>query len=147
MRRARWHRFPMQQTCFHGSISIQVGNGTAQTVTVGSSSNTLATLAAAINGTTGIGVTASVVTNSDGSSSLSLLSNTATSAGNLTVASSIVDTSNSLGYTSTTSGSDAQLTVDGAGLTSSSNTVANLIPGVTFQLLSPSSSGWSKFRW
>ena len=124
-----------------GSISIQVGNGTAQTVTVGSSSNTLATLAAAINGTSGIGVTASVVTNSDGSSSLSLLSNTAGSAGNLSVSSSIVDTSNSLGYTSTTGGSDAQLTVDGAALTSSSNTVANLIPGVTFQLLSPSASG------
>ncbi len=35
-------------------------------------------------------------------------------------------------------GADAQLTVDGANLASASNTVANLIPGVTFQLLAPS---------
>jgi flagellar hook-associated protein 2 len=45
-----------------------------------------------------------------------------------------------LGYTSPPSaaGNDANLTVDGVNLTSSSNTVANLIPGVTFQLLAPS---------
>lgn len=124
-----------------GSISIQVGSGTAQTVTVDSSSNTLATLASAINGTANIGVTASVVTNSDGSSSLSLVSKTAGPGGNLTVSSSILDTSNSLGYTSTMAGSNAQVTVDGVNLTSASNTVANLIPGVTFQLLAPSTSG------
>jgi flagellar hook-associated protein 2 len=123
-----------------GTISIQVGSGTKQTITVGTSTNTLATLAAAIT-SAGIGVTASVVTNSDGSSSLSLLSGTTGSAGTLTVSSNIVDTSDSLGYTSTTTGSDANLTVDGVNLTSASNTVANLIPGVTFQLLAPSSSG------
>jgi flagellar hook-associated protein 2 len=60
-----------------GSISIQVGMGAAQTVTLDSSDNTLAGLVNAINNTSGIGVTASIVTNSDGSSSLSLLSNTA----------------------------------------------------------------------
>jgi len=123
-----------------GAISIQVGSGTAQTITVGTSSNTLATLATAISNA-GIGVSASVVTNSDGSSSLSLLSGTTGSAGTLTVSSSIVDTSNALGFTSTTTGSDANLTVDGVNLTSASNTVANLIPGITFQLLAPSSTG------
>ncbi len=137
-----------------GSIAIQVGNGTtenvvigaapsggaaANTIYTGSGINTLSGLAGAITAA-GIGVTASVVTNSDGSSSLSLLSGTANSAGNLTVASKIVDTSNSLGYTSTVTGSDAQLTVDGVNLTSASNTVANLIPGITFQLLAPSAT-------
>jgi flagellar capping protein FliD len=122
-----------------GSLSIQVGSGTAQTVTLDSSDNTLSGLESAIN-TANIGVTASIVTNSDGSSSLSLLSNTPSAAGNLTVASSIVDTSNSLGYSSTVAGTDAQLTVDGVNLTSASNTVANLIPGVTFQLLAPSAA-------
>jgi flagellar hook-associated protein 2 len=77
------------------------------------------------------------VTNSDGSSSLSLLS----SSGALSVTSSVADPSSLLGYTSTVSGKDANLTVDGVNLTSASNTVANLIPGVTFQLLAPSSSG------
>jgi flagellar hook-associated protein 2 len=127
-----------------GSISIQVGGGTAQTVSVPpnsltSPSNNLTGLAGAIN-TANIGVTASVITNSDGSSSLSLVSGTVGSAGALTVTSSIVDASASLGYTAAVTGSDAQLTIDGVTLASASNTVANLIPGVTFQLLAPSAA-------
>jgi flagellar hook-associated protein 2 len=123
-----------------GSLSIQVGSGAAQTVTLDSSDNTLSGLMDAIN-TAGIGVTASVVTNSDGTSSLALASQTAGSAGTLTVTSSILDAStSSLGYTSSVTGKDANLTVDGIALTSASNTVADLIPGVTFQLLAPSTT-------
>jgi len=140
-----------------GSLSIQVGSGAAETaaqtivigaapdspaantIYTGSGVNTLSGLADAIN-TAGLGVKASVVTGSDGCSSLSLVSSTVGSGGTLTVASSIVDTSSSLGYTSSVTGADAQLTVDGVALTSASNTVANLIPGVTFQLLAPSPS-------
>ncbi len=135
-----------------GSISVQVGSGTTEKIVIGaqpsggaaantfytgSGINTLTELKSAIN-TAGIGVTASIVTNSDGSSSLKLTSGTAGTAGTLNVASSIVDTSMALGYNSTVTGKDANLTVDGVALTSSSNTVANLIPGVTFQLLAPS---------
>ncbi|HXR40324.1 MAG TPA: flagellar filament capping protein FliD, partial [Terracidiphilus sp.] len=109
------------------------------TVTLDSFDNTLSGLAAAIN-TAGMGVTASVVTNSDGSSSLSLESRTAGTAGTLTVNSSISDTTMALGYTSAVTGKNASLTVDGVNLTSASNTVANLIPGVTFQLLSSSTA-------
>jgi flagellar hook-associated protein 2 len=126
-----------------------VGSGTATTLTI-SSDNTLSTLATAI-GNAGLGVTASVVTNSDGSSSLKIVSGTTGTAGNLTVSSSIVDTSNSLGYTSAVTGKDANLTVDGVSLTSSSNTVADMIPGVTFQLLRPArlnrTEAWSRCRW
>ena len=121
-----------------GSISIAVGSGTAQVVTLDSSDNTLSGLAAAIN-TAGVGVTASVLTDASGSR-LSLVSGTSGADGTLTVTSSITDTSNSnasLSYTaSAVVPADAQLTVDGVSLTSPSNTVANLIPGVTFQLLS-----------
>lgn len=135
-----------------GSLSIQVGSGTAQTIVIGgapsppaantiytgSGVNTLSGLADAIT-TANIGVTASVVSNTDGSSSLQLVSSTAGTTGNLTVKSAIVDTNTSLlGYTAPVTGVDAQLTVNGVSLTSSSNTVANLIPGVTFQLLAPS---------
>lgn len=120
-----------------GALSIQVGTGTATQFTLDSSDNTLGALASTIN-QAAIGVTASVVTNSDGSSSLSLVSGTQGSAGSLTVTSSIVDASPSLAYTSTVSGSDASLSVDGVNLTSSSNTVSNLIQGLTFQLLSTS---------
>jgi flagellar hook-associated protein 2 len=121
-----------------GSISIQVGSGAAQTLTVPASSNTLSKLAGVITAA-GLGVTASVVKNSDNTYSLQMASN---SSSPLTVTSNIVDTGSAatdpLAYSSPVSGADAQLTVDGVNLTSSSNTVANLIPGVTFQLLAPS---------
>jgi len=125
-----------------GSISIQVGSGTAQIVTIGSSNDTLTGLAAAINAAN-VGVSASVLTDSSGSR-LSLVSGTSGTGGNLAVTSSITDTSNSnasLSYASAVTGTDASLTVDGVSLTSASNTVTNLIPGVTFQLLAPSGSG------
>ena len=121
-----------------GSISIQVGGGKTQTVNLGSSGGTVQDLADAINGTSGIGVTATV--SSDGKT-LSLQSGTAGSAGNITVKSKIVDTGAcSLAYTSTVSGADASLSIDGAHLTSASNIVSNLITGVTFQILSPTST-------
>lgn len=122
-----------------GSISIQVGSGTAQTIALDSTVNSLSTLAGAIN-TAAIGVTASVVTNSDGTSSLSLLSQTGGAAGTLTVTSNVSDTGTALSYSSPVHGKDAKLTVDGVDLTSSSNTVTNLIPGLTFQLLAPSAA-------
>ncbi|HEY1649072.1 MAG TPA: flagellar filament capping protein FliD [Terracidiphilus sp.] len=123
-----------------GSISIQVGNGTAQTVSVPQSAATLTGLANAINGTAGIGVTASIVTNSDGTSSLALTSQTAGAAGTLTVNSSISDSVTALSYNTAVTGSNASLNVDGVNLTSASNTVSNLIPGLTFQLLSSSAT-------
>jgi flagellar hook-associated protein 2 len=121
-----------------GSIRLQVGTGTPQTVTLNSSNNTLAGLAAAIN-SSGAGITASVLTDASGSR-LSLVSGTSGGNGNISVISnSIADVTNAnaaLTYHSAVSGVDAGLTVDGIDLTSASNTVTNLIPGVTFQLLS-----------
>ncbi len=122
-----------------GSITIQVGSGAAETVAVPTSNATLTGLEDAIN-TAGIGVTASIVTNSDGTSSLALTSQTAGSAGTLTVNSSVTDSVTALDYNTAETGANASLTVDGVNLTSASNTVADLIPGVTFQLLSSSSS-------
>ncbi len=122
-----------------GSVSIQVGSGTAHTVNVNSSNNTLAGLASAIN-SAGIGVTASVLTDSSGSR-LNLVSGTSGGKGNITISSSITDTTNAnapLSYKSAVPGVDAKLNVDGSDLTSASNTVTDLIPGVTFQLLEPS---------
>lgn len=125
-----------------GAITLQAGSGKAQTITLTSSDNTLAGLASAIN-SSGVGVIASVLTDSTGSR-LSLVSGTSGGNGNLSVtANSIADTTTSSGtlaYTSTVTGKDANLTVDGINLTSASNTVANLIPGVTFQLLAPSAT-------
>jgi len=83
----------------------------------------------------GLGVTASL--NSEGTV-LSLSSSDTSEA--LTVTSSVFDTDTTLAYNSTVTGKDANLTVDGINLTSSSNTVSDLIPGVTFQLLAPTST-------
>ncbi len=125
-----------------GSVTLQAGSGSTETITLNSSDNTLSGLASAIN-SSGVGVIASVLTDSSGSR-LSLVSDTSGAGGNIQVTSnSIVDVSNSnasLGYTAAVTGSDAHLTVDGVALTSASNTVANLIPGVTFQLLAPSAT-------
>ena len=123
-----------------GSISIRVGSASAKIITLNSSNNTLQGLADAINGTSGIGVTATV--SSDGTT-LSFQSKTSGAAGTLAVTSNILDTDApaSLGYTTLVTGSDASLDIDGLNnLTSSSNTVSNLIPGLTFQLLAPSST-------
>jgi len=122
-----------------GSISIQVGTGAAQTLTLDSSDNTLAGLASAIN-SAGVGVTASVLTDTTGSR-LSLVSGISGAAGDISVTSAITDSTNStaLNYNLATPGADANLTVDGVtNITSASNTVSNVIPGVTFQLLATS---------
>jgi flagellar hook-associated protein 2 len=124
-----------------GSIVIQVGSGTAQTITLDSDDDTLSELASAIN-SAGIGVTAAVLTDSSGSR-LSLVSGTSGTDGEMTVTSSIIDTSNddsALSYQSATTGADGSITVDGVDLTVSSNTVTDLIPGVTFDLLSSSTT-------
>jgi len=121
-----------------GSISIQVGSGAAQTVTIDSTDNTLSGLASAIN-SAGIGVTASVLTDTNGSR-LSLVSGTSGSGGNLTIGSSITDntTNTALAYNAATTGINASLKVDGVSISNASNTVSTVIPGITFQLLAPS---------
>jgi flagellar hook-associated protein 2 len=121
-----------------GSLTIQVGSGAGKTITVDSSSNTLNSLAAAID-SAGIGVTASIISDTSGSR-LSLVSGTSGSAGQLTITGSLSDvtTGTSLSLQTAQTGADADLTVDGIDLKSASNTVTSAIPGVTFQLLAPS---------
>lgn len=124
-----------------GSIVIQKGSsGSPQTITLTSSNNTLSGLASAINNA-GLGVTASVLTDANGSR-LSIVSGTSGANGNISVTSNIVDStqSQSLSYSTAVTGANATLSVDGVQLTTSSNTVTNLIPGVTFQLLGISNS-------
>jgi flagellar hook-associated protein 2 len=85
-----------------GSVTIQVGSGTAQTISLPSGGGTLSDLMTAINDAKA-GLTAAIGTNSSGQSVLSLTSGTAGSAGTLTITSSILDTTNtstaSLNYT------------------------------------------------
>jgi flagellar hook-associated protein 2 len=119
------------------SGSLTIGS---HTITVDSTSNTLATLAAAIN-LAGIGVNASVIADVSGSR-LSLVSGTSGSAGQLAITSNLTDatTSTAIGFHTGQIGQNATLNVDGVDLTSASNTVSSAIPGVTFQLLALSTA-------
>ncbi len=123
-----------------GSLTIGVGSA-SKTVTVDSSSNTLQSLATAIN-SGAYGVTASVVQSSTGYR-LSLVSNTPGTAGQISITSNLADTTNSnaaVTFSQGQPGADATLNVDGLETTSASNTVTGAIPGVTFQLLAASGS-------
>ncbi len=129
-----------------GSLQVTVGGNSQQTISMNTVSTaeggtTLADLQQYIySNSSALGFTASIVNNSDGTASLQLTSNTAGSTGTLAVSSSLVDASTALAYIPTVTGANANLTVDGINLTSASNTVTNLIPGVTFQLLAPSAT-------
>jgi len=123
-----------------GSLTIQIGTGTAQTIPLDSTNNTLQTLAAALN-SGNYGVTASVVSSATGLR-LSLVSNNSGAASQITLTPSLTDTTTGtkIGFTVGQLGQDAVLNVDGLGTTSASNTVTDAIPGVTFQLLSTAAS-------
>jgi flagellar hook-associated protein 2 len=139
-----------------GSFDIQVGSGTAVTIPVDSADNTdtLTGLASYIN-QQNLGVTASVITNASGAQ-LALVPQSTGSAGVITISS---DTTGmgfasvytppatiGMGFTAATDGNghdlgtDASLTVDGIPVTSGSNTVTGVIPGVTLTLSGTSSS-------
>ena len=119
-----------------GSLTIQ---GTTFNVDSADNDTTLASLSAAINAA-GIGVSASVITDTSGSR-LSIVSGTSGAAGQLAISSSLSGASSgSITFQTGQPGLDANLTVDGVSITSSSNTVTNAIPGVTFQLLAASAS-------
>lgn len=111
-----------------GSFQITVGSNAPVTVTVGSSNNTLNTLAASINAQN-MGVTASVITDANGAR-LALVSNTAGASGNFTIG----NNSTTLSFTQAASGANGSLTVDGVPVSSTSNTVTGAIPGVTLNL-------------
>ena len=123
-----------------GTLNVTVGSGSQQSIPMSAvGGSTLADLQQYISSNSStLGFSASLANNSDGTVSLQLTSGTAGTTGTLAVSSSLVDSSTALAYTPTVSGANASMTVDGVNLTSSSNTVTNLIPGVTFQLLAPS---------
>ena len=111
-----------------GSFSVKVGSGAATTITIDSSNNTLSKLATSIN-SQALGVQASVVTDANGSR-LVLLSGTSGVPGDLAVTSSSPDFS----FTKAVTGTNASLTVDGVPISSASNTVNGVLPGVTLTL-------------
>jgi flagellar hook-associated protein 2 len=123
-----------------GTLQIVVGNNDPVTIPVDSAdgTDTLTGLASYIN-KNDLGMTANVISDSAGAI-LSLVSQTSGSAGALAVADNTGSNGDGLGFTMATDsegnrlGTDAQLTVDGVPITSGSNTVSGVIPGVTLTL-------------
>jgi flagellar hook-associated protein 2 len=115
-----------------GSFQIQVGSGTPVTITVDSTNNTLTQLAASIN-SQNAGVTASVIQDSNGYR-LALVSTASGAPGDITVSGN----TSGLAFHKAVTGTNAALVVDGIPISSASNTVSNVINGVTLSLGSPS---------
>ena len=128
---------PSDSTFAAGQISLQVGQGQATPITIDSTNNTVSTLATYINGLD-LGVNASVMNDVSGSR-LVLVSNAGGVAGDLTLSGqlNVTSTGTPVNFTKIT-GQDAQLTVDGVPLSKSSNTVSDVLPGVTLNLVGAS---------
>jgi flagellar hook-associated protein 2 len=129
-----------------GTLSIQVGSNNAVSIPVSTADNTdtLTGLATYIN-QQNMGVTATVITDTSGAR-LSLVSQTSGTAGRLTITDNTGTNGGGLGFTYVTDGNgnrlgtNASLTVDGIPVSSGSNTVTGVIPGVTLTLSGTSSN-------
>jgi len=122
-----------------GTLSIQVGTGTAVDVTIDSSNDTLAGIATAIN-SADAGVTAGVLDDGNGNVYLTMSSQHAGTANTIGVTitnggsgqlNSLYDTG---AFVTTQQAANSQLTVDGIDVQRSSNTIGDLISGVTLNL-------------
>ena len=111
-----------------------MGSNAAASVTVDSTNNTLSQLAETIN-SQNIGVSASVIQDSNGYR-LALVSTASGAPGDVTV----FGNTTGLSFTKAVTGTNASLVVDGIPISSASNTVSNVINGVTLSLGSPSPS-------
>jgi flagellar hook-associated protein 2 len=113
-----------------GSFTITSGSGTATTITT-DGTETLTDVANEIN-TDNLGLTASVITDDSGSR-LAIVANSSGTAANFTITPS---GSTGYGFTQAATGGDASLTVDGISISSATNTVTGVVPGVSLNLLS-----------
>ena len=118
---------------------------TIEALTAGASGNSLATTVTLANGSFGaatledgqddLGITASVITDAGGAR-LAMVSDDSGAPGDLTISGNTTG----LLFTKGATGTNAELTVDGVPVSSASNTVTGVLPGVTLTLLSTSAS-------
>ncbi|HZP04935.1 MAG TPA: flagellar filament capping protein FliD [Terracidiphilus sp.] len=113
-----------------GSFTITTAGGSPTTITT-DGTQTLSDVASQINSDK-LGLTASVITDASGSR-LAIVANTSGSAANFTISPS---GSTGFGFTQAVTGINASITIDGIAVSSASNTVTGIIPGLTLNLLS-----------
>jgi flagellar hook-associated protein 2 len=111
-----------------GSFTLALGSNAPVTITVDDTDNTLDGLAASIN-SQNLGVTASVVNDANGAR-LAIVSNSTGAANDITIA----NNTTGLTFNNAVTGANAALLVDGIPISSTTNTVTGVIPGVTLNL-------------
>jgi len=115
------------------TISISTGGASVATVTVDSTNNTLTKIAAAINTQT-TAVRGSVINDANGAR-LAFVSAASGAPGNLAVTGSLHRTdTTAITFNQAVAGLNAVLTVDSVPISSTTNTVSNVINGVTLNL-------------
>lgn len=131
-----------------GTLTIQVGADAAVDVAIDSDHETLAGIAQAINATEDIGVSATVVDDGNGNVYLTMLSNETGLANTITMTMSDDDGDNTDGaglsalytdpgaqtLTQTQGATNAELTVNGIAVERASNTIDDLLTGITMTL-------------
>jgi flagellar hook-associated protein 2 len=133
----------------YGSLSIQVGSNAAVNITIGDGEGTLAQIASKINAVSGLGVTASVIADGSGKVNLMLRATNTGSDGAFTVTATegtggTVSVPSNLSRLSYTTGNfamsqnqaaqNAEATVNGVPVSSSKNTLTNVIDGLSLTL-------------
>ena len=119
------------------TIGISVGGNSVANITIDSTDNTLSSLAAAINNAQ-TAVQATVINDANGAR-LALVSNTSGAPGNISVTGTLhlASSNTAIHFNQAVQGINASLSVDGVPVSSASNTVTGVIPGVTLNLAAP----------
>lgn len=111
-----------------GSMTVTIGSTTKE-IAIGGDTNTLNKIAKKINDLK-MGITASVITDATGAK-LTLFSDVTGKRNDITVGTTA---DSALSFKKSSSADNAALSVDGVPITSSTNSVQNVIPGVTLNL-------------
>jgi flagellar hook-associated protein 2 len=124
----------------YGTLTIQVGANPAVNITIDSGDGSVSQIAAKINASTGLGVSASVLTDGSGKVNLMLRAIDTGSTGAFTVTATEGGPSSNLSrlasanMTQNQAAQNAEATINGVPVTSSKNTMTDVIGGLTLNL-------------
>ncbi len=116
-----------------GTLVFQIGSDAPVTVTIDSTNNTLDGVRKAIN-SAGAGVTASIVNDGSATPYRLLITSKDTGIANAFTLTDNLTGGQALGMTQTTAAADARINVNGIDITKSSNSISDVIEGVTLNL-------------
>ena len=116
-----------------GTLVFQIGSSTPVPVTIDSTNNTLSGVCKAIN-SANAGVTASIMNDGTSNPYRLLITSNNTGTANAFAVTNNLTGGQALGLIKTADAGDAQLNVNGINITKSSNTISDVINGVTLNL-------------